>query len=42
LRRSATPAADAVLRQAAESGPRSAKAAAKEQLALGPARTKTP
>jgi hypothetical protein len=42
LRRAATPEAESVLRQAAESGPRSAKSAAKEQLALGPARARTP
>ncbi len=42
LRRAGTPSADHVLAQAAESGPRSVRAAAKEQIALGPARAKTP
>jgi hypothetical protein len=42
LRRAATPQATAVLQQAADVGPRSARNAAREQLALGPARARTP
>jgi HEAT repeat protein len=42
LRRAGTPEAQAVLEQAAASGPRSARSAAQEQIALGPARGRTP
>jgi hypothetical protein len=42
LRRVGSPRAAAVLQEAADAGPRSARNAAREQLALGAARTRTP
>ena len=42
LRRAGTPRAQQVLAQAAESGPRSVRAAAREQVALGPIRARKP
>jgi hypothetical protein len=42
LRRAGTPEAESLLRQAADSGPRGVRTAAQEQIALGPARGRTP